>query len=338
MAIGCPPYATAVSASSDPDALVPPDARAAILRWYAAAGRPLAFRATGDPYAVLVAEVMAQQTQAARAAEAWTSWTARWPTASDLAAAPIAEVVRAWSGLGYNRRAVALHRAARAIVADHGGLVPDAVEALERLPGVGPYTARAVAAIAFGRPVGAVDTNTRRVLGRIAAGSRDALAPQRLQALADAVVPPGRDAAWAHALMDVGALLCSPRGPSCPACPAAPWCRYASGQRSEEGGRGPRRRTPSPAFASTARWLRGRVLEQARGADGDEWVPFGASIGVHRAAAVRQAVLALEVEGLLEAREVGGRIEARLPTTAPGRSAGSPVEDVPTELERQPGA
>ena len=137
-----------------------------------------AFRATRDPYAVLVSELMAQQTQAARAAEAWTGWMARWPTVRALADAPVADVLRAWAGLGYNRRALSLHRAAQAIVAEHGGVVPATVAVLEALPGVGPYTARAVAAIAFGIPVGAVDVNVRRVLGRIAAGGPDAFTPR----------------------------------------------------------------------------------------------------------------------------------------------------------------
>ena len=123
---------------------------------------------------MLVSELMAQQTQAARAAEAWTAWMARWPTVASLAAAPVADVLRAWQGLGYNRRALNLHRAAQAIVAEHGGVVPSTVVELEALPGVGPYTARAVAAIAFRVPVGAVDTNVRRVLGRIAAGGPEA--------------------------------------------------------------------------------------------------------------------------------------------------------------------
>ena len=117
---------------------------------------------------------MAQQTQAARAAEAWTSWMARFPSVEALASAPVADVLRAWAGLGYNRRAVHLHRAAKAIVAEHGGRVPSSVDELEALPGVGPYTARAVAAIAFGEPVGAVDVNVKRVLGRIVAGGPEA--------------------------------------------------------------------------------------------------------------------------------------------------------------------
>lgn len=297
----------------DADAAVPPPLREAVLAWYAAAGRRLAFRATSDPYAVLVSEFMAQQTQAERAAEAWSRWIERWPTAGDLAGAPVADVLRAWAGLGYNRRAIALHRAAQAIVAEHGGRVPADVVALETLPGVGPYTARAVAAIAFGEPVGAVDTNVRRVLGRIAAGGVEGLAPSSLQSLADGVVPPGRAGEWTHALMDLGAGLCAPRAPRCPACPAAGWCRYAAGERPPTAeSAGPARRA-SPAFASTRRWLRGRVLDRARAAQGATWVAYPEGIGMHSRAAVREAVLALVGEGMLEAREGPEGLEARLP-------------------------
>ena len=144
--------------------------RDAILAWYAARGRTLPFRDTTDPYAILVSEAMAQQTQAARAGEAWTRFMATFPTVESLADAPPADVLRAWQGLGYNRRAINLQRAARIIVDEHGGRVPSDLASLEALPGVGPYTARAVAALAFGIPVGAVDTNVRRVLGRVVAG------------------------------------------------------------------------------------------------------------------------------------------------------------------------
>ncbi|HEU5225931.1 MAG TPA: A/G-specific adenine glycosylase, partial [Actinomycetota bacterium] len=125
---------------------VPPAARAAILAWFDANGRSLPFRATRDPYAILVSEAMAQQTQAARAGEAWTRFMTRFPTVDALAAARPSDVLRAWQGLGYNRRALALWRTAQAIVTEHGGLVPSDVASLEALPGVGPYTARAVAA------------------------------------------------------------------------------------------------------------------------------------------------------------------------------------------------
>ncbi len=294
---------------------LPTDARDALLAWYDATGRQLAFRASADPYSVLVSELMAQQTQAERAAEAWTAWMARWPTVRDLAGAPVAEVVRAWAGLGYNRRAVHLHRTAQAIVRDHSGVVPSSVDALERLPGVGPYTARAVAAIAFGTPAGAVDTNVRRVLGRIAAGGPEAYSVAAMQALADAAVPPDRPGAWTHALMDLGARLCRPSRPRCADCPVIAWCRYAAGARppADAVGTAPRRR-PEPAFPSTRRWLRGRILELARDASDGTWVVYDDAIGDHPAGAVRESVLAMAREGLLEAREgAAGVPEARLP-------------------------
>ncbi len=243
------PYRRGVADPDPPSEPLPTALRNAILAWFEVAGRQLAFRATRDPYAILVSELMAQQTQAARAAEAWSAWMTRFPTVQALAAAPAADVLRAWAGLGYNRRAIHLHRAAKAIVAEHGGSVPDSVEGLQRLPGVGPYTARAVAAIAFGLPVGAVDTNVRRVLGRIAAGGAEALAPAELQALADAVVPPDRAGDWTHALMDVGAGLCR-RGTR-----AAPIARRSPGAGTRRGsGRRPDR--PPSARARDARLRR----------------------------------------------------------------------------------
>ncbi len=290
--------------------------RDALLAWYAETARPLAFRATADPYAVLVSELMAQQTQAARAAEAWTAWIAHWPTVADLANAPVAAVIREWAGLGYNRRALLLHRAAKAIVADHAGRVPSDVAVLESLPGLGPYTARAVAAIAFGTPVGAVDTNVRRVLGRVAAGGAEAFGDAELQALADAAVPRDHAAAWTHALMDLGAGLCRPSRPRCADCPVIAWCRYAAGERPVPGsgtaaGATPRR--PQPAFVSTNRWLRGRILDRARAARDGTWVAYGEPMGDHGEVAVREAVLAMTSEGLLQARERGEALEARLP-------------------------
>lgn len=303
-----------MSNPADPDALVPPALREAVLAWYAVNGRPLAFRATADPYAVLVSELMAQQTQAARAADAWVAWIARWPTAADLAAASVGDVLRAWAGLGHNRRALALHRAARAIVDHHRGQVPDDLAALEALPGVGPYTARAVAAIAFGRQAGAVDTNVRRVLGRVVGGASAALGAGAMQALADAVVPEGRAAAWTHALMDIGAGPCAPREPRCGECPASPWCRYAAGEGTPDAASPSARRSAARPFPSTNRWLRGRVLDHARGAVDGGWRRYPDAIGSHPATAVREAVLTLAGEGLLEARETPEGLEARLPS------------------------
>lgn len=303
----------------EPEAAVPPALRAAVLAWYEATGRPLAFRATADPYAVLVSELMAQQTQALRAAQSWTAWMARFQTVQALAEASLADVLRAWAGLGYNRRAVALHRAARVIVEAHGGAVPASVEELEALPGVGPYTARAVAAIAFGVPVGAVDTNVRRVLGRMVAGGAEAFSPAAMQALADAVVPAGHAGAWTHALMDVGARVCRPTKPVCADCPALAWCRYAAGDRPAKADAAgvvrvrPRSRRPAARFETTTRWLRGRILDRARDAEDGAWVAYPEPMGVHGAEAVREAVAALASEGLLEAHEAPGGPEARLP-------------------------
>jgi A/G-specific adenine glycosylase len=289
---------------------VPRSARAAILAWYAEHGRRLAFRRTRDPFAVLVSESMAQQTQAARAAEYWERFMARFPTVGALAAATPADVLREWQGLGYDRRALALWRTARMLVEQMDGRIPSAVTELEKLPGVGPYTASAVAAIAFGIPVGAVDVNVRRVLGRIAGVDPAVLRGPAMQRLADESVPPGRAADWTHAVMDIGAMLCRPRAPSCQACPARPWCRYASATKptaaaARSGGRSaassPRTgRPPATPFPSTNRWLRGRILDRLRAAPDGEWVPLDSSIGVHDLGRVQAAANAMAADGVVE--------------------------------------
>ena len=172
--------------------------------------------------------------------------------------------------MGYNRRALNLWRAARVVVEEHGGELPRDVAALERLPGIGPYTARAVAAIAFGLPVGAVDTNVRRVLGRALGGiARRACRRSELQRVADASVPRDRPADWTHALMDVGATFCRPTAPRCGDCPARAWCRYAAtaGPADAVPARGTARRAAAePPLPSRRRrrWLRGRILDRLR--------------------------------------------------------------------------
>ena len=302
--------------------------RGLILGWYDRVGRDLSFRGTRDPYAILVSEAMTQQTQAARAGEAWNRFMGLFPTVAVLADATPADVLRAWQGLGYNRRALHLWRAARRIVEDHGGVVPANVAALEALPGVGPYTARAVCALAFGIPVGAVDTNVRRVLGRMLAGG-DAIRPAALQRLADASVPIDRPGAWTHALMDLGAMLCLPREPGCTRCPARSACRYAADRldsAAEGGGSGMRDAGPSRAggttsrasremaaslpatttpFTSTSRWLRGRIVDRLRAAEGDRWTVIGGPIGSHNPAAVTAALKSLAHDGLVELDNAG---------------------------------
>ena len=279
----------------------PTAARDAILAWYEQHGRSLDFRRTADPYAVLVSEAMAQQTQAARAAAAWVRFMDRFPTVEALASASTADVLRAWQGLGYNRRAVSLQRAARQIVELHAGRVPADIRSLEALPGVGSYTARAVAAIAFGRTIGAVDTNVRRVLGRIIVGDAGVIPAAELQRLADGAVPPGRAADWTHALMDVGAMVCGPRRTDCETCPARPWCAFAAEAPSRSAvGPAVTRRVPSPAFASTSRWLRGRIVDHLRASPDGAWTVVSGPIGEHDEAAVLAALAALAEEGLIE--------------------------------------
>ncbi len=302
----------------------PPALRDTILDWYEAFGRSLPFRGTTDPYAILVSELMAQQTQAARAAEAWVRFMERFPSVASLAVASPADVLRAWQGLGYNRRALSLWRTARRIVEVHGGRVPSDLDALRALPGVGPYTARAVAALAFGTAVGAVDTNVRRVLGRIVAGDPAALRPAELQSVADAVVPPDRAGLWTHALMDLGATICRPTRPDCARCPALAWCRYAQAERHP--GPAPREAGPVPrqaavreapaVFTSTSRWLRGLIIDRLRAAPDGEWSVVAAPIGQHDQSAVAAALEALARDGLLEldGSEAGGAgCRVRLP-------------------------
>jgi A/G-specific adenine glycosylase len=228
----------------------------ALLAWYAPRRRAYPWRAARDPYRVLVAEVMLQQTQAARVVPAYRAFLRRFPSVGALASAPRAEVLRAWSGLGYNRRAAHLHEAARTIVRDHGGRVPGDPEALQRLPGVGPYTAAAVAAIAFGVPVPAIDVNVARVVSRARLGAeRAGTAAVRRAALAwlDGHDP----AAWNQALMDLGREVCRPL-PRCGDCPLSEGCRALA--RGVPGGRAPRPRTP---FEGSFRQVRGRVLRAA---------------------------------------------------------------------------
>jgi A/G-specific adenine glycosylase len=230
------------------------ETRERVLAWFAEAGRDLPWRATRDPYRVLVAEVLAQQTQAARAAAAWPRFLERFPDVAALAAAAPAEVLRAWQGLGYNRRALALHRTAKA-VQERGGW-PGTVEELAALPGIGPYTARAVACFALERRVAPVDTNVARVLARALTGADPAqLTPAARQRLADQAMPEGQPWAWSSALMDVGALHCRPR-PRCDGCPLELSCRWrALGPAAPP----PRPRTQAPFATSDRRW-RGAVV------------------------------------------------------------------------------
>lgn len=208
--------------------------RAQLLAWYDANARDLAWRvgpaahAAGvraDPYRVWLSEVMLQQTTVPHATPYFLKFTARWPTVADLAAARDEEVMAAWAGLGYYARARNLLACARAVAAQHGGVFPDTEEALRKLPGLGPYTAAAVAAIAFDRPANVVDGNVERVMARLFAVEQPLPdAKPELKRLAAALIAEERPGDWAQALMDLGATVCRPKAPLCDRCPVADHC------------------------------------------------------------------------------------------------------------------
>jgi A/G-specific adenine glycosylase len=302
-----------VGRHSPPDAELAPGVVAAIVDWYRANGRALAFRRTTDPYAVLVSEVIAQQTQAQRAATRWQRFIDRFPTVDALASTTPAEVLREWQGLGYDRRAMNLWRAARVIRDEHDGHVPRTVDELDALPGVGPYTARAVAAIAFHEPVGAVDVNVRRVLGRIVGGA-DGMPVADVQAHADRAASLTDPATWTHAVMDLGAMVCRAGTPACEGCPVQASCQYAATDPTARRA-GVTTRRPTVAFVATDRWLRGRILDILREATDGDWVALEAPIGSHGTDRVLWAARALAADGLVELRQRATTgVEARLAT------------------------
>ena len=235
-----------------------------LLTWGEAHRRDLPWRRTRDPWAVLVSELMLQQTQAPRVVPKYEAFMARFPSATACAAAPTGDVIDAWAGLGYNRRAVNLHRAALTIVERHGGAVPDDLDALLALPGVGPYTARAVLVFAHERDIGLVDTNAGRFLARAGAGRP--LGRAEAQALADELVPRGRAWSWGQAVFDLGALVCVRRAPRCGDCPIVVDCAWSRAGRPEpdpvEGSAGISR--GQAAFAGNDREGRGRLVDALR--------------------------------------------------------------------------
>ena len=234
-----------------------------LLAWYNRNRRDLPWREPGvTPWQILVSEFMLQQTPVSRVEPIWRDWVARWPTASTTAAASPADVVRAWGKLGYPRRAKRLHECATVIARDHGDEVPDDVDILLTLPGVGSYTARAIACFAYHHPVPVVDTNVRRVVARVVHGRADAAAPSAVRDHADvsALLP---DAGSAHrfsaALMELGAVVCTARTPRCGLCPVSK-CQWR--QAGYPPADGPARRRQ--AYAGTDRQVRGRLLDVLR--------------------------------------------------------------------------
>ncbi len=199
-----------------------------LLCWYREHARDLPWRGRDDPYAIWVSEVMLQQTQVETVVPYFERWMQRFPSIADLADADLQEVLALWEGLGYYGRARNLHRAARLIVEKFGGQLPDDIKTLRRLPGIGRYTAGAIASIAFGQDEAVLDGNVRRVMARVfdvALPARSSECEHRLWELAVAHLPPGRAADYNQALMDLGATLCTPRDPQCALCPVAELCR-----------------------------------------------------------------------------------------------------------------
>lgn len=237
-----------------------------LLEWYRVARRDLPWRAPGvSAWQILVSEFMLQQTPVSRVLPIWPDWVRRWPTPSATAAASAADVLRAWGKLGYPRRAKRLHECATVIARDHGNVVPDNVDTLLTLPGVGGYTARAVACFAYRRPVPVVDTNVRRVVARAVHGQADAGAPSAGRDHADvAALLPGDGSApeFSVALMELGATVCTARAPRCGLCPLR---RCAWREAGHPPATGPARRVQT--YAGTDRQVRGRLLDVLRGND-----------------------------------------------------------------------
>jgi A/G-specific adenine glycosylase len=235
-------------------------------RWYQRAQRDLPWRRPGvTPWQILVSEFMLQQTPVARVEPIWLAWVARWPTPSATAAASAADVLRAWGKLGYPRRALRLHAAAAAIAAEHDDVVPSDVDTLLALPGIGAYTARAIAAFAYGLRCPVVDTNVRRVVARAVHGAGDAGPPSTPRDMADVEkLLPAEDqpaATMSAALMELGAVVCTARAPRCSDCPIATDCAWQRGGRPAYAGPA----KPVQRFAGTDRQVRGLLLDVLRG-------------------------------------------------------------------------
>lgn len=237
-----------------------------LVHWYDSSRRDLPWREPGvSAWQILVSEFMLQQTPVSRVLPIWTDWVRRWPTPSATAAASAADVLRAWGKLGYPRRATRLHECATVIARDHGDVVPDDVDTLLTLPGVGAYTARAIACFAYGQSVPVVDTNVRRVVARAVHGLADAGAPSATRDHADvaALLPTDATAPkFSVALMELGATVCTARAPRCGLCPLD---RCAWRDAGHPPAQGPARRVQT--YAGTDRQVRGRLMDVLRAND-----------------------------------------------------------------------
>lgn len=272
-----------------------------VLTWFAQHARKLPWRAPDrTAWGVLVSEFMLQQTQVDRVLPIWTSWMHRWPTPADLAQAPADEVLRHWGRLGYPRRARWLQQAAAVITGSHAGRVPDDMQALRELPGIGEYTAAAVCAFAYGQPTVVLDTNIRRVLIRVDAAkalpSAHVTNVERATATRFVAAAGQSGAVWSAAVMELGALVCRARRPVCEACPIAAACRWR--QEGFPGELAPQRR--QAAYAGSDRQARGAILDRLRTASDPIAIEHLASVWPDDAQRER-AVTSLLADGLVHA-------------------------------------
>ena len=304
-----------------------------ILEWYASHARDLPWRRPGTaPWAVLVSEVMLQQTPVARVLPVFEQWMWKWPTPGALAAASPAETVRAWGRLGYPRRALRLHAAAATIVARHAGEVPSTYESLLALPGVGSYTAAAVATFAFRQRHAVLDTNVRRVLARMVGGvaepARAVTRREREVAESMLLEDPEMAARWSVAVMELGALICTAGTPDCCACPVADVCQWL--RRGRPAYTGPLRARQS--YAGTDRQCRGTLLAVLR--DADAAVPASLLNTAWDDDAQRERCLgSLLIDGLIHragerAFALGPPARHVAPPTGPGPDGGVPGGEV----------
>jgi A/G-specific adenine glycosylase len=240
-----------------------------LIDWYVRSQRDLPWRHTRDPYRILVSEIMLQQTQADRVVPKYHAFLESFPTLNALADAPASEVIRAWSGLGYNRRALNLQRACRAVIEQFDGVMPSDPGELAQLPGIGPYTAGAVACFAFEADVAFVDTNIRRVIQRVVAGPElpePAMTEREVVAAAWELVPAGQGYLWNQALMELGATVCRARMAECERCPLQNECRARPVIQAVLAANPRASRTTGERFETSSRYFRGRIVEALRSA------------------------------------------------------------------------
>jgi A/G-specific adenine glycosylase len=276
---------------------------ARLIGWFDAHARDLPWRRPDTtPWGILVSEIMLQQTPVSRITDVWTEWMLRWPTPSSLAAETPGTVVRAWGKLGYPRRALRLHAAASIIATQHDDVVPAEVDVLLALPGIGAYTARAVAAFGYGHRVPVVDTNVRRVIARARHGLAEAGAPSITRDLSDVdgVLPPAQAARFSAALMELGALVCTARAPRCAECPIASECSWLSAGQPT----GTSTTRPAQRFAGTDRQVRGLLLDVLRAATSSVPRPHLDAVW-HDAPQRDRCLHSLLIDGLIEQTPAG---------------------------------